>query len=177
MGRKPTVFTERQRGMEMSRFSSLAFAGATGLVAALVPVSGAAMPLALASPFAGAGVLSIGVACNAYSCWNYGPRYSPVYRPYYAPLYSPYTRPYYWPAYRPYYRPSYNGPYRMPYYPPYRPFYIGEDSPYYRSTVPAYTARSAHVSYCLSRYRTYNPATNQYHAGGGIYRYCLSPYR
>ncbi|MDX3928254.1 MAG: BA14K family protein [Shinella sp.] len=36
---------------------------------------------------------------------------------------------------------------------------------------------NAHVRWCLNRYRTYNPATNRYHAGGGVYRVCYSPYR
>lgn len=58
-----------------------------------------------------------------------------------------------------------------PYYGPrryYRPRY---DRPRY------YGGRSAHVRWCLNRYRTYNPATNRYHAGGGVYRVCYSPYR
>jgi hypothetical protein len=37
--------------------------------------------------------------------------------------------------------------------------------------------RNAHVRWCLNRYRTYDPGTNRYHAGGGIYRACYSPYR
>ena len=42
----------------------------------------------------------------------------------------------------------------------------------------AYGGRSAlHVRWCLNRYRTYNPATNRYHAGGGVYPLCRSPYR
>jgi hypothetical protein len=119
----------------MSRCISLAFAGATGLAAILMPVPDAsAMPPTIATQFAGAGILTVGGACNAYSCRNY------------------------------------SGLYWMPYY-------VGDVSPYYKSLVPAYTACSAHVSYCLNRYRTYNPATNQYHAGGGIHRACLSPYR
>ena len=40
-----------------------------------------------------------------------------------------------------------------------------------------YGGRRGHVNWCLNRYRTYNPATNRYHAGGGVYRVCHSPYR
>lgn len=34
-----------------------------------------------------------------------------------------------------------------------------------------------HVRWCLNRYRTYNPATNRFHAGGGVYPVCRSPWR
>jgi len=34
-----------------------------------------------------------------------------------------------------------------------------------------------HVSWCLSRYRSYNPATNLYVSYDGDYRVCRSPYR
>ena len=33
-----------------------------------------------------------------------------------------------------------------------------------------------HVRWCLNRYRTYNPGTNRYHAGGGVYPACRSPW-
>ena len=36
---------------------------------------------------------------------------------------------------------------------------------------------SAHVSWCLSRYRSYDPATNLFVTYGGEYRSCRSPYR
>lgn len=58
--------------------------------------------------------------------------------------------PYY--GHRRYYRPRYE-----------RPRYYG--------------GYSAHVRWCLNRYRTYNPETDRYHAGRGIYRVCHSPYR
>ena len=64
---------------------------------------------------------------------------------------------------------GYYGPRR--YYAPrryYRPRY---ERPRY------YGGRSAHVRWCLNRYRTYDPYTNRYHAGGGVYRLCYSPYR
>ena len=62
----------------------------------------------------------------------------------------------------------------------YRPHY-GYERRYYRPRWerPRYYGggRRAHVNWCLNRYRTYDPATNRYHAGGGIYRVCHSPYR
>ena len=42
---------------------------------------------------------------------------------------------------------------------------------------PAYGGYNRHVRWCLNRYRTYNPATNRYHAGGGVYPACYSPFR
>lgn len=158
----------------MSRFRSFVLAGATGFAAVLAAVSGAsALPPAFPDHGIGSDVAAARVVCNAYSCQNFTPLYNPYYRPYYSPIYRPYYRSYYWPAYRPYYRPYYNGPYNQPYYPPYRTYALPYDSPYYAP--PAYGG--SHVTWCSNRYRTYNPATNQYHAGGGVYRVCLSPYR
>ncbi len=48
-------------------------------------------------------------------------------------------------------------------YPPPRPY------GYYRGYSP-------HVSWCLSHYRTYNPATNTYFARPGVPAVCYSPY-
>ena len=39
-----------------------------------------------------------------------------------------------------------------------------------------YVGGNAHMSWCLSRYRTYNPTTNLYVARLGVYRACNSPY-
>ncbi|PTM87164.1 hypothetical protein C7449_11410 [Mycoplana dimorpha] len=65
----------------MFRCISLAFAGATGLAAILMPVPDAsAMPPTIATQFAGAGILTVGGACNAYSCRNYSGVY---WMPYY----------------------------------------------------------------------------------------------
>ena len=36
---------------------------------------------------------------------------------------------------------------------------------------------SAHVNWCLGRYRSYNPATNRFLSYGGAYKVCHSPYR
>jgi hypothetical protein len=34
-----------------------------------------------------------------------------------------------------------------------------------------------HVQYCLNKYRSYNPQTDQYLGYDGYYHYCVSPYR
>ena len=39
-----------------------------------------------------------------------------------------------------------------------------------------YRGYSPHVSWCLSHYRTYNPATNTYFARPGVPAVCYSPY-
>ena len=39
-----------------------------------------------------------------------------------------------------------------------------------------YGGGSAHVEWCREHYRTYNPQTNTYFAGGGVARTCNSPY-
>ena len=39
-----------------------------------------------------------------------------------------------------------------------------------------YRGPSPHVSWCLSHYRTYNPATNTYFARPGVPAVCYSPY-
>lgn len=62
----------------------------------------------------------------------------------------------------------------------YRPRHYYGHRRYYRPRYEQpryYGGRSAHVRWCLNRYRTYDPSTNRYHAGGGIYRVCRSPYR
>lgn len=51
------------------------------------------------------------------------------------------------------------------YPPPPPPRYYG----YYRGYSP-------HVAWCLSHYRTYNPATNTYFARRGVPAVCYSPY-
>ena len=45
---------------------------------------------------------------------------------------------------------------------------------------PRYVVRrgyNSHVSWCLSRYGSYNPATNRFLAYDGYYKTCRSPYR
>lgn len=151
----------------MFRLRSFVFTGALALAGALVSAPGAsAGSFVQADRIVGTKVLPAAVACNAYSCWNSGPFYNPINRPYY--------RAYAWPIYRPY-RPY--APYYRPYYRPYSSsvtIYRPYESPYYAPR--AYSGAGAHVAWCMNRYRTYEPATNRYHAGNGVYRACVSPY-
>lgn len=42
---------------------------------------------------------------------------------------------------------------------------------------PAYGSQwQAHVAYCKSKYRSYNPATDQYLGYDGYYHFCRAPY-
>lgn len=71
-------------------------------------------------------------------------------------------------------RPRYY--YDDPYYyaPPrryYRPRVYYEPRRYYRSS------GSAHVRWCLGRYRTYDPGSDTFQPNYGGRRYCNSPYR
>ncbi len=84
------------------------------------------------------------------------------YRPYYGNRYY-YGPRFYGPGYYSYPGPAYYG------YRSYRPRYYGGG--YVRS------GGNSHVSWCLSRYRSYNPASNRYLTYGGVYRVCYSPYR
>ncbi|KQX54379.1 MULTISPECIES: BA14K family protein [unclassified Ensifer] len=67
------------------------------------------------------------------------------------------------------YYPRYG--YNRGYYP--RRYYGGNY--YYRDRYVG--GGNAHVSWCLSRYRSYNPATNRFLSYGGAYKVCYSPYR
>lgn len=40
-----------------------------------------------------------------------------------------------------------------------------------------YRRSNSHVQWCLNRYRSYNPRTDQYLGYDGRYHYCRSPYR
>jgi len=62
----------------------------------------------------------------------------------------------------------------------YRPYYPGwrYSPPRYRPRyrpAPRYNYR-AHVRWCLNRYRSYNPRTDQYLGYDGYYHFCRSPY-
>ena len=63
--------------------------------------------------------------------------------------------------YRPYYHRHH---YRPRYYAP-------------RYYAPRHYGYNAHVRWCLSRYRSYRPATNRYLTHGGYWKVCRSPYR
>jgi hypothetical protein len=47
--------------------------------------------------------------------------------------------------------------------------------PLVAAPLPAYGG--SHVAWCEARYRSYNPATDQYLGYDGYYHYCNSPYR
>jgi len=49
--------------------------------------------------------------------------------------------------------------------------------PGYGPPPPRYRRSRAHVNWCLNRYRSYNPRTDQYLGYDGYYHYCRSPYR
>ncbi|WP_417681331.1 BA14K family protein [Roseibium sp.] len=49
--------------------------------------------------------------------------------------------------------------------------------PRYAPPPPRYRRSHAHVRWCLNRYRSYNPRTDQYLGYDGYYHYCRSPYR
>ncbi|MBP1851776.1 BA14K family protein [Rhizobium halophytocola] len=42
---------------------------------------------------------------------------------------------------------------------------------------PRHYGRSAHIRWCLGRYRSYSPATDRYKGYDGRYHRCYSPYR
>lgn len=42
---------------------------------------------------------------------------------------------------------------------------------------PRYRRSRSHVNWCLNRYRSYNPRTDQFLGYDGYYHYCRSPYR
>lgn len=98
---------------------------------------------------------------------GWGPGYAPGWGGYYRPGFSLYFGQGYYGGYYNNY-PRYYGDY----YP--RRYY--RDRYYYRDN---YVRRgtSAHVNWCLSRYRSYNPATNRFLTYRGVYRACYSPYR
>lgn len=107
--------------------------------------------------------------------WGRGHRYgwAPSYRrgwggPHYGSGFSFYFGP----GYGGYYNNYYSRRYYDDYYPRryYRERYYYRDNYVRRGT-------SAHVSWCFSRYRSYNPATNRFLTYQGVYRACYSPYR
>lgn len=139
----------------MSKIRNLVFGCAMGIASAVAPL-GAAEAVPLAVPDMKLQTKSDVTKAQVDFCIGYDCGWD---RPYYQ---RRHYRPYY--GYeRRYYRPRYVQPrYEQPRYE--QPRYYGG-------------GRSAHVRWCLNRYRTYDPGTNRYHAGGGIYRLCYSPYR
>lgn len=83
-----------------------------------------------------------------------------------------------------YFGPGYGNYYGGDYYPRYPRYYYRDYAPrrYYRERHyyrDRYVRRGSgsHVNWCLSRYRSYNPATNRFLSYSGAYRVCYSPYR
>lgn len=132
----------------MSKIRNLVFGCAMGIASAIAPI-GAAQAVPLAVPDMKVETKSDVTKAQVEFCYGNGcdRRY---YRRHYEPYYGGYERRYYRPRYE---RPRYE-----------RPRYYGG-------------GRRAHVNWCANRYRTYDPYTNRYHAGGGVYRLCYSPYR
>lgn len=131
----------------MSKIRNLVFGCAMSIASAIAPM-GVAEAVPLAVPKVE--TKSDVTRAQVEFCYGYGCERR-HYRRYNRPYYGGYERPRY---YRPrYYRPRYE-----------QPRYYGG-------------GRNAHVRWCSNRYRTYDPYTNRYHAGGGVYRMCYSPYR
>ncbi|WP_075290851.1 BA14K family protein [Pararhizobium arenae] len=154
----------------MSGIRSFVLGCALGVVSFIAPaMESQAMPLAVS----GVGKVTATdpqlVDYRSRYGWN-GTGYRP-YRPYaYRPYrpYRPYAAPY---AYRPY------RPYSRPYYPAYRPYYRPGVQVYVEPRRYYQPSGNAHVEWCLSRYRSYNPQTDRFLTYGGVYKYCRSPYR
>ncbi|OCP20971.1 MULTISPECIES: BA14K family protein [unclassified Ensifer] len=104
---------------------------------------------------------------------GYGPGYGGGWGSYYRPGFSFYFGPSYGGYYNNYYQRRY---YQRRYYDDYYPRRYYRERYYYRDN---YVRRgtSSHVSWCFSRYRSYNPATNRFLTYQGVYRVCYSPYR
>lgn len=145
---------------------ALALAGAQ----LLAPLAEAAMPTPLQSTAEQrSDVETVDLVCDfsgCYETWDRPPprRPRPLPPEYYPP--SVYDEP---PVYRPrprpplYVEPGYRPPPRPPVY----------DNPGYR---PPGRAWQRHVDWCLNRYRSYNPRTNQFLSSRGYYKICRSPF-
>ncbi|PYB70099.1 MULTISPECIES: BA14K family protein [Rhizobium] len=129
----------------------------------------AAMPAPIAPRVAApaqagiAGVEKVDLVCDfsgCYETWDRPrpPRYRPPPPDYYPP--SVYDEP----AYRPPPPPPVYRPRPRP------PVYV---EPGYR---PPRNVWARHVEWCLNRYRSYNPRTNEFLSSGGYYKTCRSPF-
>ncbi|MCA1405724.1 BA14K family protein [Ensifer sp. IC3342] len=144
-------------------------------------------------PFGRAGLYSSfgpGWGPSYYSAWRPG-YYPGIRRSYYngwGPSLYPRRGPYYGSGFGFYFGPSYGRYYPGRYYYGNRYYYgtrlYGPGYYSYRYYRPDYYSNryvrggyNAHVAWCLSRYRSYNPATNRFLTYGGVYKACYSPYR
>ncbi|MFN3718298.1 MAG: BA14K family protein [Rhizobium rhizophilum] len=149
-----------------SAFVALALAGTQ----IFTPVAEAAMPKPV-QPVLGqhTDAERVDLVCDfsgCYETWDRPPprRPRPLPPEYYPP--SVYDDP---PVYRPRPRPPV---YVEPGYRP-RPRPPVYDDPGYR---PPGRAWQRHVDWCLNRYRSYNPRTNQFLSSSGYYKVCRSPF-
>jgi hypothetical protein len=137
---------------------------------AISPIAEAAMPTPFAPVISGQaqagfpGVEKVDLVCDfsgCYETWNRPrpPRYRPPPPPdYYPPsVYDP-------PGYRPPPPPPVYRPRPRP------PVYV---EPGYR---PPRNVWARHVDWCLNRYRSYNPRTNEFLSSSGYYKVCRSPF-
>jgi hypothetical protein len=134
------------------------------------PIAEAAMLAPFAPAISGqaqagmAGVEKVDLVCDfsgCYETWN-RPR-PPRYRPPPPPDYYP-PSVYDEPGYRPPPPPPVYRPRPRP------PVYV---EPGYR---PPRNVRARHVEWCLNRYRSYNPRTNEFLSSSGYYKTCRSPF-
>ncbi|MCZ8181307.1 MAG: BA14K family protein [Rhizobium sp.] len=150
------------------RSACLALALALAGAQFITPVAEAAMPNpVLQSQQRLTDVERVDLVCDfsgCYETWDRPPprRPRPLPPEYYPP--SVYDEP---PVYRPRPRPPV---YVEPGYRPRPPVYV---EPGYR---PPRRSWERHVDWCLDRYRSYNPRTNQFLSSSGYYKVCRSPF-
>ena len=149
-----------------SAFVAVALAGAQLFTSVADAAMTKPMPL-ISQP--GSDVEEIDIVCafsGCYETWDRPPprRPRPLPPEYYPP--SVYDEP---PVYRPRPRPPV---YVEPGYRP-RPRPPVYEDPGYR---PPRRSWERHVDWCLNRYRSYNPRTNQFLSTSGYYKVCRSPF-
>ncbi|SIP92087.1 BA14K-like protein [Rhizobium sp. RU33A] len=147
-----------------SAFVALALAGAQLFTSVAEAAMTKPMPL-ISQP--GSDVEEIDLVCDfsgCYETWDRPPprRPRPLPPEYYPP--SVYDEP---PVYRPRPRPPV---YVEPGYRPRPPVY---EDPGYR---PPGRGWERHVDWCLNRYRSYDPRTNEFLSTSGYYKVCRSPF-
>ena len=147
-----------------SAFVAVALAGAQLFTSVAEAAMTKPMPL-ISQP--GSDVEEIDLVCDfsgCYETWDRPPPRRPRHLPpeYYPP--SVYDEP---PVYRPRPRPPV---YVEPGYRPRPPVY---EDPGYR---PPGRGWERHVDWCLNRYRSYDPRTNEFLSTSGYYKVCRSPF-
>lgn len=147
----------------MALIRKFLFGSLAGLISLQPLAAAAAMPVT-APPAVAGDVTNVRLVCDDFGCRDVRPGYRP----------GGYDR-------RDYRRPPPRYPpvYRPPVYVSPPPVYVQPPPVYARPPVyaPAPRLGSRHVEWCLNRYRSYNPRTNQFLAYDGYYKDCRSPYR